>query len=107
MVIKNKFVPLYPDSGMNPPTRRVPEQKKDNTMITIEDVKNAAREFLRIADELNERVSRYIDFSDAPEDIAAYNTVMAAEKKFVDAANTYYGESWKCSLNYELAESFI
>ena len=81
--------------------------KKDNTMITIEDVKNAAREFLRIADELNERVSRYIDFSDAPEDIAAYNTVMAAEKKFVDAANTYYGESWKCSLNYELAESFI
>lgn len=107
MVIKNKLLPLYPGCRNNPTDPAGSGTKKDNTMITIEDVKNAAREFLRIADELNERVSRYIDFSDAPEDIAAYNTVMAAEKKFVDAANTYYGESWKCSLNYELAESFI
>lgn len=76
-------------------------------MITIENVKSAAREFLQIADKLNEKVSRFLDFSNDPEDVAAYDTVKAAEKKFIDAANAYYGENWECCLNYELAESFI
>lgn len=78
---------------------------KMNTTIT--QVKDAARRFLDVADALNVRVSRFLDGSAEPADANAYRKVIEAEKKFIDCANEYYGESWQCCLNYELAESFI
>lgn len=73
----------------------------------LNNIKTLAAKFLAIADELNEKVSAYIDGSNAAEDEAAYNKVLDAEREFTNAANRYYGENWKVSLNYELAESFI
>lgn len=75
--------------------------------VTLKDVKTLAVEFLAIADELNEKVSRYFDYSDAQEDVEAYEKVRAADKKFIDAVNAYYEDSYEYGLNYELAESFI
>lgn len=75
--------------------------------MTIEKVKAAAKEFLSIADELNEKVSAYIDGSDSKDAEEAYRMVREADRKFIDAANAYYGEGWTYGLNYELAESFI
>jgi len=73
----------------------------------LNNIKTLAAKFLAIADELNEKVSAYIDGSNAAEDEAAYNKVLDAEREFTNAANRYYGENWKVCLNYELAESFI
>lgn len=75
-------------------------------MATLENVKELAKSFLAIADELNEKVSAYFDGSDKAEDANAYWTVREADKKFVDAVNEYYEDSYKYGLNYELAESF-
>lgn len=75
--------------------------------MTLENVKSAAIEFLNIANELNEKVSAYIDGSNDKDAEEAYWTVREADKKFIDAANALYGEGWTYGLNYELAESFI
>ena len=82
------------------------EQKLD-IMKAIDEIKNLAANFLNVADRLNESVSRYINGSDAESNERAYRDVLGAEKKFIDAVNAYYGEKFKCELNYELAESFI
>lgn len=76
-------------------------------MVTLENVKELAKSFLAIADELNEKVSAYFDGSDKEEDANAYWMVREADKKFIDAVNEYYKDSYKYGLNYELAESFI
>lgn len=77
-------------------------------MITKEELKKAAKSFLDIADELNEKVSRYFDGSEKKEDEEAYWTVREADKKFIDALNSYYpGEGYEYGLNYELAESCL
>lgn len=81
---------------------------KRKDMITKEELKKAAQSFLNIADELNEKVSRYFDGSDKKEDEDAYWTVREADKKFIDALNSYYpGEGYEYGLNYELAESCL
>lgn len=75
--------------------------------MTLENVKAAAIEFLNIADELNEKVSAYIDGSNDKDAEDAYWTVREADKKFIDAANSLYDEGWTYGLNYDLAELFI
>lgn len=82
-------------------------QKRQRIMATLENVKELAKSFLAIANELNEKVSAYFDGSDKAEDVNAYWTVREADKKFVDAVNEYYEDSYKYGLNYELAESFV
>lgn len=73
----------------------------------LEQVKEAARNFLAIADELNERVSRYFDGSINKDDEKAYWKVREADKTFIDKVNSYYNDSYEYGLNYELAESFV
>lgn len=75
-------------------------------MKTIEEVKELAKSFLAIADELNVKVSAYFDGSNRKDDEDAYWTVREADKKFIDALNEYYDDSYEYGLNYELAESF-
>lgn len=69
---------------------------------------DAARAFLVLADELNERVSAYIDGSDKPEAEAAYNAVKDAEAVFLRYYCAYWDEPRRrpC-LGYELAESSL
>lgn len=74
---------------------------------TIEQVRSAAKNFLAVADELNEKVSRWINGSIDKEDENAYWRVREEDKKFVDAVNSCYDEAYTYGLNYELAESFI
>lgn len=76
-------------------------------MTTIETLRTLAANFLALADELNEKVSAYINGSNAKEDAAAYWAVREADKKFVDAMNDYYDERYEYGLNYELAESCL
>lgn len=76
-------------------------------MTTIETLRTLAANFLALADELNEKVSAYIDGSNAKEDEDAYWAVREADKKFVDAMNDYEGEHYEYGLNYELAESYL
>lgn len=76
-------------------------------MTTIETLRTLAANFLALADELNEKVSAYINGSNAKEDAAAYWTLREADKKFVDAMNDYEGERYEYGLNYELAESYL
>ena len=77
-------------------------------MITIEQLKESAKKFLEIADELNEKVSAYFDGSDSKEAEKAYWEVREADKTFIDNLNSYYpGNGYKYGLNYELAESFL
>lgn len=73
----------------------------------LNEVKEAAKKFLEIADKLNEKVSRYFNGSESKDDENAYWQVREADKKFIDALNSYYEESYSYGLNYELAESFI
>lgn len=73
----------------------------------LEQVKEAARNFLAIADELNENVSRYLDGSINKDDKKAYWKVREADKTFIDVLNSYYDDSYEYGLNYELAESFV
>lgn len=75
--------------------------------MTNETVKALANDFLTIADELNELVSAYFNGSNDYRAEDAYRQVMKAEKKFTDAVNELYSESYRPCLNYELAESFI
>lgn len=73
----------------------------------LEQVREAARNFLAIADELNESVSRYFDGSNNKDDEEAYWKVREADKTFIDKVNSYYDDSYEYGLNYELAESFV
>lgn len=74
---------------------------------TLEQVKEAASNFLAIADKLNEKVSRYINGSNEDADAKAYWTVRDADRVFINAVNSYYNDNYKFGLNYELAESFV
>lgn len=75
--------------------------------VKVLKVARLAKKFLSIADELNEKVSRYFDGSNASEDVRAYEMVREADKKFVDALNELWGERYRYGLNYELAEYFL
>ena len=77
-------------------------------MNKIELLKEAARNFLKVADELNELVSAYLDGDDSRESEDAYLKVLDAERPFCKL----WGECWgepapRPSLNYELAESIL
>lgn len=77
-------------------------------MKTIEDVKKAAKKFLKIADKLNEGVSNYLCGSNNQQDFEDYFAVKQADKKFIDTVNEFYGcREYEYGLNYELAYSFI
>lgn len=80
-------------------------------MITFVELKKKAVDFLNLADELNEKVSAYIDGSDEKEDADAYEDVKNASISFGKAYCEYYNEPFDHSLrdgfNYELAESII
>ena len=80
-------------------------------IIPCLDIKNGRTvkgiNFLSLADELNEKVSRYFNGSNASEDVRAYDMVREADKKFVDGLNDLEDERYEYGLNYELAESFL
>lgn len=80
-------------------------------MATLEQVRAKATEFLAIADELNEKVSAYIDGSDASEDENAYIKVKELSIEFGKIYCEYYDEPFCNDLregfNYELAEAII
>lgn len=77
-------------------------------MTTSENVKKLAVKFLAIADKLNVNVSRYLNGSNDIKDIRAYDLVRAADKKFIDALNDFYGcKDYEYGLNYELAETYL
>lgn len=74
----------------------------------FENVKKLATEFLAIADKLNDNVSRYLEGSNDIKDIRAYEVVKAADKKFIDALNDFYGcKDYEYGLNYELAYELV
>lgn len=77
---------------------------KDLEFIKLQDL---AKGFLQIADLLNEKVSNYIDGSNAEEDVNAYACVKHADKVFTEAYNRYFDERNEACLNYDLAESII
>lgn len=77
-------------------------------MTTFEDVKKIAAEFIAIADKLDVNVCRYFAGSDNIEDVRAYETVKAADRKFIDAVNDFWGcKEYEYGLNYELAEAYL
>lgn len=55
--------------------------------VKVMKVARLAKNFLSLADELNEKVSRYFDGSNASEDVRAYEMVREADKKFVDCGD--------------------
>lgn len=71
------------------------------------EIKTLAQNFLNLADSLYLQVSRYLNGSNANEDMSAYLSVKEAEKKFIDALSKHDGEKYECCLNYELAESVL
>ena len=75
--------------------------------VKVMKVARLAKNFLSLADELNEYVSAYLDGSNSPEAEKAYYEVRESDKKFIDSLNELWGESYKYGLNYELAESFL
>ncbi len=75
--------------------------------VKVMKVARLAKNFLSLADELNEKVSRYFDGSNASEDVRAYEMVREADRKFVDGLNDLWDEHYQYGLNYELAESFL
>lgn len=75
--------------------------------VKVMKVARLAKNFLSLADELNEKVSRYFNGSNASEDVRAYEMVREADKKFVDSLNDLEDERYEYGLNYELAESFL
>lgn len=75
-------------------------------MATVQQVKKSAREFLKLADELNEKVSKYLNGSDKQDDVDAYNKVMERNRTFLQYYCEYWGEPMKePELDYKLAES--
>lgn len=77
--------------------------------MELTEVQTLAEKFLTIADELNEKVTNYINGSNNSEDFLAYQTVRALNKEFTDALNAFYGcnDYDTKGLNYELAESIL
>lgn len=77
--------------------------------MKLAEVQKLAEKFLTIADELNEKVTNYINGSNNSEDIAAYYTVKKASNEFTFAINSYYGcnEYSTEGFNYEVAESIL
>lgn len=75
--------------------------------VKVMKVARLAENFLNLADELNEKVSRYLDGSNASEDVRAYEIVREADRKFVDSLNDLWDERYQYGLNYELAECFL
>lgn len=79
--------------------------------MTLSELSKLAESFLNLADELNEKVSAYIDGSNAAEDEAAYLKVKEASIAFGKAYCKYWDEPFGRDLiegfNYELAESVI
>lgn len=73
----------------------------------FERVVRLAKNFLDVADKLNEDVSAYLDGSNSPKAIEAYYIVREADKEFIDSLNELWDESYKYGLNYELAESVL
>lgn len=77
-------------------------------IMTLEQVKTLANNFLTVADELEEMVSDYLNGSNDIKAVNAYMTVKDADKRFVDAVNSYYGSNeYQYGMNYDLAESFF
>lgn len=81
------------------------------TAAEYQNVRTLAEIFLSTADELNEKVSAYIDGSDKIEDENAYRKVKELSIEFGKAYCKYWGEPFDHSLregfNYEIAESFL
>lgn len=77
---------------------------KSLEFIKLQDL---AKGFLQIADTFNEKVSNYINGSDAEEDANAYALVKHADRVFTAAYNKYYDENNEACLNYDLAESIL
>ena len=75
--------------------------------VKVMKVARLAKNFLSLADELNEKVSRYFNGSNASEDVRSYDMVREADKKFIDGLNDLEDERYEYGLNYELAESFL
>lgn len=75
--------------------------------MKYENVVRLAKEFLDVADELQEKVSNYINGSNGEEDVMAYNVVRKADRAFVKAYNAYWGENHEEGLNYDLATSVV
>lgn len=74
----------------------------------LSEVKEAARAFLKTADELNERVSNYLNGSDNQDDVDAYNKVKRLNGIFLNLYCEYWGEPKKePELDYELAEFML
>ena len=77
-------------------------------MNDFELLQTAAKNFLEIADQLNEQVSAYIDGDDSVETADAYLKVLDAELPFCELWGRVYDEpAPRPSLNYELAESVL
>lgn len=74
---------------------------------TLEQVREYAERFLKVADELEELVSAYIDGSDDSKCEMAYIEVKNAEAEFLTYYNAYYDDNIKPALNYEVAESVL
>ena len=75
--------------------------------VKVMEVARLAKNFLSLADELNEYVSAYLDGSNSPDAEKAYYEVREADKKFIDSLNELWDERYEYGLNYELAESFL
>lgn len=76
-------------------------------MNELELLKQAAIDFLNVADELHENISNYMNGSNDPTDVNAYNRVKEKNAYFIKLHNEYYGENRVPSLDYELAESLL
>lgn len=76
-------------------------------MTQFENIKALAKNFITFADTLNENVTNYINGSNAPMDVDAYNVVKNAYKSFVTAYNAFYEENHDDCFDYELAESVL
>lgn len=87
------------------------KEQTQNIMITIEELQKMAADFLKLADDVNEMVSAYIDGSDKKEDEDAYNKVSEASVKFGKAWCEYWDEPFDHRLrdgfNYEIAEYIL
>lgn len=86
-------------------------------MVTVEkikefeELKKFAESFLATADELNEKVSAYIDGSDKEEDEEAYTKVKNLSIEFGKMYCKFWDEPFdrrmREGFNYELAESVL
>lgn len=77
-------------------------------IYTRQEMKNAAKRFLNIADYYEKEVSAFLNGSDRDKDADAYFKVLDANRIFLVAYCGYYGEPMiEPNLNYDLAESVL